>query len=220
MHPVEDKSDDTNNNFYEKLEYVFDQFPNYHMKILLGEFNAKAGQEDIFNQLGTRVYMKLVMIKREEYYPKKSIKSTIFPPHKIQTYTWTSPDGKTHNQTDYILTDDNQGYLVPNLLQYRVIPCQNQCSSQPNSYYLMEIADTLGIMDVSIHTNFECSKWNSFETVVVQNFQNSGILGKSCYLIMMTNSGPIRARQLNQVCWRADATSVICLRGLLLREKL
>jgi hypothetical protein len=27
---------------------VFDKFPKYHMKILLGDFNAKVGREDIF----------------------------------------------------------------------------------------------------------------------------------------------------------------------------
>jgi hypothetical protein len=34
--------------FYEELEYVFNKFPKYHMKILLGDFNAKVGREDIF----------------------------------------------------------------------------------------------------------------------------------------------------------------------------
>jgi hypothetical protein len=34
--------------FYEELEHVFDKFPEYHMKILLGNFNAKVGREDIF----------------------------------------------------------------------------------------------------------------------------------------------------------------------------
>jgi hypothetical protein len=34
--------------FYEKLESLFDEFPKYHMKILLGDFNAKVGREDIF----------------------------------------------------------------------------------------------------------------------------------------------------------------------------
>jgi hypothetical protein len=28
--------------------YVFDKFPKYHMKILLGDFNAKVGREDTF----------------------------------------------------------------------------------------------------------------------------------------------------------------------------
>jgi len=35
-------------NFYEELEQVFRHFPKYHMKILLGEFNAKVGIENIF----------------------------------------------------------------------------------------------------------------------------------------------------------------------------
>jgi hypothetical protein len=30
---TEDKCDDTEDSFYEKLKCVFDQFPKYHMKI-------------------------------------------------------------------------------------------------------------------------------------------------------------------------------------------
>jgi proteasome lid subunit RPN8/RPN11 len=33
--------------FYEELEHVLDKYPNNHMKILLGDFNAKLGGEDI-----------------------------------------------------------------------------------------------------------------------------------------------------------------------------
>ena len=40
----EGKSDDTRDSFYEKLEQVFDRFPKYHRKILLGDFNAKVGR--------------------------------------------------------------------------------------------------------------------------------------------------------------------------------
>jgi hypothetical protein len=46
--PTEDKTDDVNDSFYEELECVFDKFPKYHMKILLGDFSAKVGREDIF----------------------------------------------------------------------------------------------------------------------------------------------------------------------------
>jgi hypothetical protein len=60
--PTEDKTDDVKDSFYEELECVFDKFPKYHMKILLGDFNAKAGREDFLNrQLGMKVYMKLAM---------------------------------------------------------------------------------------------------------------------------------------------------------------
>jgi hypothetical protein len=46
--PCEDKSDDIKDSFYEELGRVVDQFPRYDMKILLGDFNAKVGREDIF----------------------------------------------------------------------------------------------------------------------------------------------------------------------------
>jgi exonuclease III len=46
--PTEDKTDDVKDSFYEELERVFDKFPRYHTKILLGDLNAKVGREDIF----------------------------------------------------------------------------------------------------------------------------------------------------------------------------
>jgi hypothetical protein len=38
--PTEDKSDDIKDNIYKKLVHSFNQFCKYHMKILLGDFNA------------------------------------------------------------------------------------------------------------------------------------------------------------------------------------
>jgi endonuclease/exonuclease/phosphatase family metal-dependent hydrolase len=49
--PTEDKDDVIKDCFYKKLEQVFDQFPRYHMKILMGDFNAKAGREDVFKPI-------------------------------------------------------------------------------------------------------------------------------------------------------------------------
>jgi hypothetical protein len=43
--PTEDKDDDLTDSFYEELEQVFDQFPRYLVKLLLGDFNAKVGWE-------------------------------------------------------------------------------------------------------------------------------------------------------------------------------
>ena len=49
MHePSEEKSDDSKDSFYAELEQDFNNFSNYHMKILLGDFNAKVGTENIF----------------------------------------------------------------------------------------------------------------------------------------------------------------------------
>jgi exonuclease III len=46
--PCEDMSKDIKDSFYEELGCVFDQFPRYDMNILLGDFNAKVGRENIF----------------------------------------------------------------------------------------------------------------------------------------------------------------------------
>jgi hypothetical protein len=79
--PCQNKSDDVKDSFYEELRHVFDLFPRYDMKILLVEFNGKTGREDIFKPTIT------------------------FPHHNIHKYTWTSPEGKTHNKIDHVLTD-------------------------------------------------------------------------------------------------------------------
>ena len=48
--PTEEKSEESKDSFYEELDQVFDHFPKYHMKTLLGDFNAKVGRENIFKQ--------------------------------------------------------------------------------------------------------------------------------------------------------------------------
>ena len=46
--PSEEKSDDSKDGFYKKIEQFFKYFPKYHIKILLGDFNAKVERENIF----------------------------------------------------------------------------------------------------------------------------------------------------------------------------
>jgi hypothetical protein len=43
--PTEDKYDDQKDSFHDELQYAFDQFPNYHMIIFVGDFNIE-GWED------------------------------------------------------------------------------------------------------------------------------------------------------------------------------
>jgi len=46
--PSEEKNDDSEESFYEELQQASDPFPQYHMKILLGDFNAKVGRESVW----------------------------------------------------------------------------------------------------------------------------------------------------------------------------
>jgi hypothetical protein len=41
---------------------VFDKFPKYDMKILLGDFNAKVGREKIFKTIGNKSLHEISMI--------------------------------------------------------------------------------------------------------------------------------------------------------------
>jgi len=46
--PNEEKCDYSKDRFYEELGQAFNHFPKYHTKILLRDFNAKLGRDDIF----------------------------------------------------------------------------------------------------------------------------------------------------------------------------
>jgi exonuclease III len=48
VHATTQDKIDIKDMFYKELEHVFDKFPKYRTKILLGDFNAKVGREDIF----------------------------------------------------------------------------------------------------------------------------------------------------------------------------
>ena len=81
------------------------------MKILLGDFNAKEGRENIFKptigneSLHQNSNDNSVTIVNFAKSKNLVVKSTMFPHRKILMYTWASPDGKTHNQTNNILID-------------------------------------------------------------------------------------------------------------------
>jgi exonuclease III len=93
------------------------------MKILLGDFNAKVGREDIFkptignessheisNENGVRVtkFTSKTLV----------VESTMFPHRSIHKYTWTSPDLKTQpdligdNIQVYLMSDLSEGLIV------------------------------------------------------------------------------------------------------------
>jgi hypothetical protein len=134
--PTEDKTDDVKDSFCKELEHVFDKFPTYHMKILLGDFNAKIGREDIFkptigyeslHEISNDNGVRLVNLATSK---NPSVKSTMFPHHITHKYTWTTPDGKTHNQTDHILVDRQRHSSVLDVRSFRAADCDSD-------YYLV-----------------------------------------------------------------------------------
>jgi hypothetical protein len=63
MPQTEDKINDIKFSFYEELQRIFYKFPTYNMKIVLGNFSAIVGREDILKpKIGNTSYVKLVKI--------------------------------------------------------------------------------------------------------------------------------------------------------------
>jgi len=79
------------------------------MKTLLGDFKAKLGRENIFKpttgneNLHQGSNNNVVRVLTFATSKNLDVKSTMFLHCNIHKYTWTLPDGKTHNQIDHIL---------------------------------------------------------------------------------------------------------------------
>jgi len=89
----EEKSDTSKDSFYAELEQVFDHLHKHHMKILLGDFNAKVGRENIFKPtIGQESLHKDSNnngVRLVNFATSKNLvfKSTMFPHQNIHKYT-------------------------------------------------------------------------------------------------------------------------------------
>jgi hypothetical protein len=99
------------------------------MNILLGDFNAKVGREDIFkptigneslHEISNDNGVRLVNVATSK---NLRVKSTMLPHRTIHKYTWTSPDGKTHNQIGHILVDRRRHSSVLDVRTLRAAGC-------------------------------------------------------------------------------------------------
>lgn len=109
--PHEGRPDDEKEAFYTQLEDVYESCSQRDIKIVIGDFNAQVGREDMYksvvgphslhavtNDNGQRCINFAAsqgMVVRSTYFPRKRI-------HKV---TWRSPDNNTENQIDHVLID-------------------------------------------------------------------------------------------------------------------
>ncbi|KAJ4430168.1 hypothetical protein ANN_22378 [Periplaneta americana] len=130
-HSGEEKDDHIKDSFYEELQHTFDQLPRYHMKTLLGDFNAKVGQEDIFRPTIGKESLHVISsdngVRLVNFAPSKNliVKSTTFPHKDINKYTWTSLDGLTHNQIVHILIDKRRHTSIVDIRTFRGADCNS-----------------------------------------------------------------------------------------------
>jgi hypothetical protein len=127
--PTQDKTDYTKDSFYEEVERVFDKFPKYHIKILLGEFNSKVDSEYIFKPIFEHESLHEISndnrIRVVNFATSKIliVKSTMSPHRKIHKFTWTSPDGRMRNQIHHNLIDSRRHSSILDVRSFREANC-------------------------------------------------------------------------------------------------
>jgi hypothetical protein len=82
-----------NDSFYDEFERVFHKFPKCHITILLRNFNAKVGGEDIFKQTvgneNLHEIRNVNAVRVENFVTSKNltVKNTMFSHPTIHEYT-------------------------------------------------------------------------------------------------------------------------------------
>ena len=92
---------------YDNLQDVLELTPKKDVLFTIGDWNTKVGSQEIPGVTGrfrlgvqNEAGQRLIEFCQEN---TPVIANSLFQQHKRRLYTWTSPDGKYQNQTDYIL---------------------------------------------------------------------------------------------------------------------
>ncbi|XP_022181589.1 uncharacterized protein LOC111041595 [Myzus persicae] len=123
--PTEEKEENIKNEFYDELGHILDTTPNSCIKILIGDFNAKIGKEDIYrptigpnslhdvsNDNGTRLINLCIT-------NGFTLSSTYFPRKDIYKQTWMAPNRITKNQIDHVLIQNKHKGCIKSVRSYR-----------------------------------------------------------------------------------------------------
>ena len=105
--PTSTHSDEEVEEFYEDIDKAMKLFKSQDIKIVMGDFNAKVGNERIDDIVGSwglgsrneRGDRLIDWCRQNEFI----ISNTWFKNHPRRIYTWISPGDRTRNQIDYIL---------------------------------------------------------------------------------------------------------------------
>ena len=131
--PTEEKDDDEKDNFYEDLDQIYEECPKRDVKIILGDLNAKIGQEEVYRPIIGKYSLHTLSndngIRLTDFTSSKNmvVASTLFNHKDIHKMTCRSPDWRTYNQIDHLLIDARH---VSNVMDVRTFRGANIDSDQ------------------------------------------------------------------------------------------
>ncbi|KMQ82441.1 craniofacial development protein 2-like protein, partial [Lasius niger] len=111
--------------FYDQLDATFDRCPKHDVKIVIGDFNAKLGKEDIYKGVvGPHSLHRITTDNGERLINFAAsrelvVSSTCFLHKNIHKGTWRNPTGNITNQIDHVLIDSRHASNVMDVRSYR-----------------------------------------------------------------------------------------------------
>jgi endonuclease/exonuclease/phosphatase family metal-dependent hydrolase len=151
--PTEEKDDAVKEKFYDDLENVVEKCQANDMKIILGDFNAQVGKENIYRgHIGKHSLHNITNnngIRLVNFAASKNlfVGSTKFERKDLHKATWKAPNGQYETQIDHVLIDkrhlssllnvrtyrsaniDSDHYLVASQIRNRISTVQNRGGS-------------------------------------------------------------------------------------------
>lgn len=110
--PTSTCPDEEIDDFYSKLQSVYEALPSREVNIIMGDFNAKIG-EGKDPQCGIGKYGLGIRNERGDliasfcHANELTITNTLFNHHPRRRYTWTQPGERNRNQIDYIIVNNS-----------------------------------------------------------------------------------------------------------------
>jgi len=127
--PTEVKYDNLKDIFYDKLTETYESITGNVIKIVLGDFNAKCGQElqyfpcirkESLHSKSNDNGQRLIALATSN---ELTVSSTTSPHKNIHKATWRSPDGETPNQIDHVLIQTKYRSTIHNIRSHRGADC-------------------------------------------------------------------------------------------------
>jgi len=107
--PTNAAEEEEKQQFYAQLQEVIDKVPNRDMFILMGDLNAKVGQDRTGREREMGAHGVGTMNENGELladfcaFNELIIGGTLFPHKNCHKVTWVSPDHRTENQIDHVM---------------------------------------------------------------------------------------------------------------------
>ena len=194
--PTEEKEERIKDEFYEELQMIIDNTSKHDIMIILGDLNAKVGQEveafgpsigkeslhEETNDNGTRL-ASLALSNN------LVIGGTYFQHKNVHKETWVSPDGHTRNQIDHIIINRKHRNALQDIRSYRGADCNTDHflvlgriraklsikKSTPGAK--RRIFDTERMKETGIKDNFQLKLTNRFSIldIVEEETEEQGV---------------------------------------------